>query len=461
MANGVASPTDIDHKVTIEDIGPSRKRLKFTVPGKAVAQQVESSMDMLVSQAELPGFRPGRAPRRLVEKRFGSGVRDEAKNQIVSSVYSKAVEQHKLAVVGDAEGNEELSKLELAPGKDMSFYLDVEVMPEFTLPALDGIEVIKPLIEPTKEQVDEQISRLAINEGTLESQDKASAGDYCIGHGIMKDAASGKTLVDINGAVIQIPPADKQGKGAILGVLVDDFSKQAGQPQAGDTVTVKTKGPDNHENEDVRGKDLLIEFKVTRVERIIPMSTDALVTKYGFESEQALRDSVQMRLSQRALVEQRVAMQQQVAKFLTDNVAMTLPERLTARQSERNLARARMDLMYRGLDETQIEERMAQLRRASGEQAGRDLKLTFILSKAADDMKIGVTQEEVMGRIHQIAMERNVRAEDVYKQLAQRNQLGYLAGQIREHKALDQILSKAKITEMPLADFNKKFAEKN
>lgn len=454
-----ASQSGLDHKVSIEDIGPSRKRLKFTIPGKAVAAQVESSMEMLVSQAELPGFRPGRAPRRLVEKRFGAGVRGEAKNQIVSTAYSQAIEEHKLAVVGEPEGNEDLNKLEVTPGKELSFYLDVEVMPEFTLPSLDGIEVFKPLIEPTKEQIDEQLSRLAINEGSLENQDKASPGDYCIGHGIMKDTA-GKVLVDINGAVIQIPPTDKKGKGAILGVLVDDFGKQAGLPTAGDTVTVKTKGPESHENEEIRGKDVVIEFKVARVERIIAMPTDALVRKYGFESEQALRDNVQMRLSQRALVEQRVAMQQQVAKHLTEKVQMTLPERLTARQTERNLSRARMDLMYRGLDETQIEERMAQLRRASGEQAGRDLKLTFILSKAADDMKIGVNQEEVMGRIHQIAMERNVRPDDLFKQLSQRGQIGYLAQQIREHKALDQILSKAKVTEMGLEEFNKKFSEK-
>ena len=129
----------------------------------------------------------------------------------------------------------------------------------------------------------------------------------------------------------------------------------------------------------------------------------------------------------------------------------------TARQSQRNLARARMDLMYRGMDETQIEERMAQLRRDTSVAAVRDLKLGFILSKAADAMEIGVTQDELIGRVTQIAQERGVRAEELLKQLSQQNQLPYLAQQIREHKALDRMMGSATVTELPLDEFNKKY----
>ena len=458
MADGGDMSVGIEHSVRIEEMGASRKRLHFTVPGGAVAERLESSMMMVMHDAAIPGFRPGRAPRRLVEKRFGSSVKGDTKNGIVSAAYSTAVREHKLAVVGEPEGNEELARLEIEPGREMSFYLDVEVMPEFELPVLEKIEIFKPMIEPTEQQIDEQIDRLKINDGELQSQERAGAGDYCIGHGVMKEVGNDKPLIDINGAVIQIPPADKAGKGAILGVLVDDFSKQAGLPAAGETISVKTKGPDNHENESVRGKDLVITFKVSRVERIIPAATDDVVKKYGFDSEAALRESVLRRLQQRAQIEQRMAMQQQVARYLLEKTSMVLPERLTARQSQRNLARARMDLMYRGMDETQIEERMAQLRRDTSVAAVRDLKLGFILSKAADAMEIGVTQDELIGRVTQIAQERGVRAEELLKQLSQQNQLPYLAQQIREHKALDRMMGSATVTELPLDEFNKKMS---
>jgi FKBP-type peptidyl-prolyl cis-trans isomerase (trigger factor) len=179
-----------------------------------------------------------------------------------------------------------------------------------------------------------------------------------------------------------------------------------------------------------------------------------LVDRYGLETEERLREMVMVRLRQRALVEQHSAMQQQAARHLLDHTSMLLPERLTSRQAERNLHRARVDLMYRGLDENQIEERVAQLRRNSSAAAVRDLKLMFILNKAATQLNVQVTQDDVMGRVTQIAAERGVPADKLARELHSKNQLGHIAQQIREHKALDAIIAGAKVTELPVDEFN-------
>lgn len=439
----------------VEEIGPSRKKLTITIPAETVNEQLETSMEALVADAALPGFRPGRAPRRLVEKRFGSAVAGEAKNQLIASAFSQAIEEHKITVLGDPEGNEELAKLELAPNTAVTFSVEVEVAPEFDLPTLDGLEIIKPMIEPTQAQVDEYIKRLAINEGSLEPHDKAEAGDYCIGTGVMK-IKGGEEVMRIPGAVIQVPPPEKEGKGAILGVIVDDFAKQIGTPKNGDTLHVKCKGPESHENEAIRGKDLEVEFQVDQCQRIVPASVADLVAKYGLESEQSMRESVMLRLNQRVLVEQQSAMRQQLAQKLHDAVDLALPEKLSSRQAERNLARQRMELLYRGVDEQQIEERIAELRTASSEMASRELKLFFILNKAAEQMEIGVTEEEVLGRIAQMAAERGERPDKLRKALMKNNQIQMIAQQIREHKTMDSLLGKAKITEMPAEEFNAK-----
>ncbi|MBL8746198.1 MAG: trigger factor [Phycisphaerae bacterium] len=453
-----ASPAGgVEHKVTIEDAGPSRKRLRFTVPGKVVAEQIEQSLGALAMSASLPGFRPGHAPRRLIEKRFGSGVREEAKNQIIASAYSSAIKEHKISVIGDPEGNEELAKLALEPGKDMHFHVEVDVMPEFDIPSTDGLEVFKPTFTPSEKDVDDQINMLAVNEGSLEPRDRAEPGDYCIGHGVMKDQ-EGKSLIDIEGAVIQIPPTDRKGKGAILGVLVDDFGKQAGLPAANETITVKAKGPENHENEQVRGKDLTITFEVAQVQRIIPCPMDELLRKTGLPTEESLREAMMNRLKQRAVVEQQGAMRQQIARYLVEKVEVPLPQRLTARQSEANLARARMDLLHRGMDDLQIEERMAQLRAASAASAVRDLKLTFILARVAQTLQVQVNQDEVLGRIAQMAVERRVRPDQMRQELEKRNQIGFVVQQVRDHKTMDALLARAKVSDISVEEFNKKFA---
>jgi len=445
-----------DLVVKVEDAGPSRKKLNFTIPAAKVTEQIENSLGVLMTQASVPGFRPGRAPRRIVEKRFGSSLREEAKNQLVSAAYSKAIQDNKIEVLTEPEGNEELAKLQIESGKDLKFYLEVDVMPEFELPNLDGLEIYRPLIEPTEDQVDDQIEKLAINEGSLEEQKKASPGDYCIGHGTMRDK-DGEVLIDIEGAVIQVPPTEKKGEGAILGVMVSDFGTQIGLPSPGDTLSVTTKGPENHEDERVRGKDLIIEFKVSQVQRIMPCPMDELLRRTGAPTEEQLRESMMTRLKQRAQVEQHSALRQQVSKHLVDSVEVPVPERLSARQATQNLNRARMELMYRGMDDRVIEERMAQLRAATAAAAVRDLKLSFILARITQQLKIEVSRDEVLGRVAQMAFERGVRPDAMRQELEKRNQLMFVAQQVREHKTVDALVQKSKVTDMPLEEFNAKF----
>lgn len=457
MSTAVAAPGT--NTVRVEDAGPCRKKLTITVPASSVAESFESQMATLAVEAALPGFRPGRVPRRLIEKKFGDAVRNECKNQLVSSAYSKAIEDHKLSVLAEPEGNEELAKLELDPSRDLTFSVEVEIAPEFELPSLDGIEVKKPIIDVSDQQVKEQIEKLRVNEGTLETQEKASPGDYCIGKGTMKDAADGKVLLDLDGAVIQIPEKEKGPKGAVLGVIVDDFAKQVGLPKPGDTLTIQCKGPDVHERLDVRGKSLEVTFKVERVERIIPAKLEDILAKVGMDEAQ-MNERVRSQLEQRAAVEQQSAMRQQVARKLIDMVKFEMPRNVSARQAERSLARARMELAYRGLDQAEIENKIAEMRAGTMEQAVGELKLFFIMMKAAQSFGVQVTEDEVNGRIMQIAADRRVRPDKLRAELIQSNQIGMVVQQVREHKAMDAVLARAKVSDIPLADYNKLVEQK-
>jgi trigger factor len=439
--------------VKIEDAGPSRKKITIEIPAETVTEQLGSSLDTLMVEAEIPGFRKGRAPKRLIEKKFGSAVRKEAKSQLVATAYQRAIEDNKLRVLGDPI-SEGLDKVELRDGEPLAFEVEVEVLPEFELPNLEGIAIKKPIIEVTDEMVESELDKLRLHEGRLEEREAPEPGDYLTGHGVMT-TAGGEKLVDINDAVVQVPPPEKEGKGMILGIMVEDFAKQLGLPKAGETATIKTKGPENHENEAIRGADVAVTFEVARVDRIIRAADEELVQGYGFQEPQQLRDAIKERMGQRIAVEQQTAMRQQAAKHLLDSTTMELPERTTAVQSERNLSRQRFELMHRGVPADQIEEHIAELRAASGDAAVRDLKLFFILDKAAETLDVKVTEGEMNSRIVQMAMANNMRPDKLRSELIQRNQVGQVYQQIREHKTLDAILAKATVTEMPADEFNK------
>ena len=455
----MATATESKNKVTITDDGPSRKKIEIEVPAEVVDEKLTGSLDTLAAEAELPGFRKGRAPKRLLEKKFSELIGREAKSELITSAYSQAVEENELKVIGDpiAEGVEDI---EVETGKPLKFTFAVEVLPEFELPELEGIEVAKPLLEVTDEQVDGELEKLAINEGDLEQRDEPEAGDYLTGHGIMTDSAKdGEEFYNIEGAVVRVPAKEDEGRGMVLGVVVEDFEKQLGMPKPGETATIKVKGPQNHEREDIRGKDLVVTFKVDRVDRIVPAPMADVVAKLGYESEEEVREMFKTRLGQRVLINQQAAMRQQVADHLLENVTMDLPERLTAGQAERLMHRQRVEMMYQGIDEMVIEQRIAEMRDSSSEQAAKELKLSFILGKAAEDLEVRVEEAEVNGRIAQMAAERGARPDQLRQQLIQSNQVGAVVQQIREHKTIDAIIAKAKVEEISAEDFKKKFAK--
>lgn len=445
--------------VKISDAGPCRKRISIRIPASSVSAKLKESLHAIAADAQVPGFRRGRVPSSLVEKRFGSALRAEAKNQLVSSAFSSAIESANLKVVGDPF-SESVQNIEVKEGQDLAFEIDVEVVPEFALPSLDAIAVRKPTLAVPDDIVESELNKVLINEGDLQSREKPEGGDYLTGHGIMV-GADGTEFYNIKGCVVQVPTADRNGKGMILGVIVEDFSKQFGLPTVGQTATIKTKGPENHEVEKIRGADLTITFKVDRIDRIIPAPIETVLKNFGLSEATQLRDGIRARLEQRVAIQQQSVMRQQIAQHLLKNTTIELPQRITAIQAARNLERQRMELMYRGVDPQKIEEHIAELRSASGEVAMRELKLFFILSKAAEELKVTVDEGEMNSRIAQIAMERGMRPDKLRQEIIQRNQAGLIYQQIREHKAMDAILARATISEMPAEEFNKLMAAEN
>ncbi len=442
-----------DHKVQISDAGPSLKKITIEIPAAAVESKIRTSMDLMAGQAALPGFRPGKVPRWLVEKKFGKSMRDQAKNELAGEAYRKAIEDSKLKVVADPSGGN-LDKVDIEEGKPLSFELEVEVLPEFELPPLEGVEVKKPTLEVSEQIIDDEIKKICINEGSLESHDTAEGGDYLTGHAIMK-GKDGTEFYNLKGAVVQKPASDKGGKGMILGIMVDDFDKQMGNSKVGNTFTIKAKGPEQHEVEGIRNNDLTMTFAIERIDRILPAKIEDIIQAFGMQDEKQLRDAIRQRLQVNVQIQAQGSMHNQVAKYLIDHTKLDLPARITANQAERSLQSRRMELLYRGVEAHKIEEHMAELRAQSNVAAVRELKMFFILFLASQQLGVQVRENEVNQRIVQMAQQRNMRPEQLVAQLRQSNQLNAVVQQIRDHKTLDAILSKAKVSEMSADEYNK------
>jgi trigger factor len=446
----------ISNTVKVEDVGPCRKRISIDIPAETVDGQIEMAFSSVAHEANIPGFRKGHAPRRLVEKRFGSYVKDETKSRLISSAYQEAVKDNELKVLSQPP-TESMEAIEIEAGQPVHFEVEVEVMPEFELPEIKGIKVFKPDAALPEGMVDEEIKKIGINEGSLDEREDSEKGDYLTGNAVMTDS-DGTEHYNIEGAVVQIPQDGDEGM--ILGVIVPDFAKQVGTPKEGDKLTIKLTGPENHEVEALRGKDLTINYEVVKVYRIVPAVLNDIVAKYGFNDEEQLREMVSAQLTQRAEVQQQTVMRQQITKHLADQTDFELPEGLTSQQAARNLERRRMDLMYRGVNPTEIEQHMAELRSSSAESASSELKQFFILNKVAEQLEVEVQEAEVNSRLVSMAMQQGKRPEQVRDELIKSGQAQTLLQQIREHKTVDMILNDAEIEEISAEEFNKKMETK-
>jgi trigger factor len=453
----MATATEVTpNTVLVEETSPTTRRITITIPADAVNDRIETSFGTLQLETAMPGFRKGKAPRALLEKRFGGALLKETRSQLVADAYSKAIEEKGIRPVTEPELTKESMDLELERNKPFAFSVDVEIIPDFEMPSVEGLPIKKPVADVTDEHIDQEILRQRYRWGTPNRIEEPLQNlDRMIGRAEVRVDGVDGVFFETEQALVVVPAVEDEGKGQLLGLLIDDLDKALLGKKAGDTVEVTTTGPEYHEREEVRGKKLTISYLIRAAERITPAEVSALVEKFGLGTEQILREQVKFALEQRRDAEQVAAQREQVFEWLLEKINFELPKKLSERQVARSIARQRLDLLQRGIDENTVEQRLAELRGQSEDQARSRLRLFFVLARVAEQFNIAVTEQEVAGRIHQIAQSQGMRADQVRQQLIRTGAINDVALQIREQKTADRILEKATVIDVPAEDWNK------
>ena len=462
MAESATTGDSLISDVKVEDIGPAAKRLTISISADAISEKLDDAIGALAAETALPGFRKGRAPRQLLERRFGSAVRSETRNQIVAEAYAAAIEEKQIKPVGDPEPVEKMDEIELEEGKPLTFAVDVEVMPEFELPGLDGVAVKKPIVELTDDHIGEELDRYKRQLGEASQLDEGwEEEDRVVGSIVATRKGEDEPFFTHDQVLVQVPGDEDGGRGQVLGLLVDGVKDKLKGTKVGDEITFETVGPEGHEREDIRGQDLVLQYTIRAGQRVVPASLEQVIETLGLPNEGILREQVKAALEDRLGEEQADAMRQQVCEWLLDSVDVALPEKLSDQQVVRSLEATRYDLLHRGMDPEEVETKLAELRAESEENALRRLKLFFVLRRLGDHFEVDVNQQELNGRVAAIAARRGLRPERLMQELQQSGRLNEVATQIREHKALDKVIETAKVTEISAEDWRKEMAAKS
>lgn len=458
--------------VQVEDLGPLRKKLSITIPRSLIDERLGEQFAELKREAMVPGFRRGRAPLRLVEKRFGHDVGDELSAQLVSNGYLAAVKKLELDPLGDplvwAQVREPasdesgmnktvvteklvtvekaLDHLRLPKEGDFAFSCEVELRPEFDLPDLEGIAVTRPVLTVTDQDVETEIKRRLAFRGRFEPVEggRIEANDLLIGD--LKVVVDGQAVKSETNAMI---PARDQ---VYEGLSLDGWGKLVvGQP-SGATVSLEVTFPEDYETPDLRGKHGTLEFTIHDLKRLaVPDLTSQLLEELGFEDESELHNLVKTDLEVRANNRVREAMRGQVIKYLVERTSFELPEKLSRQQTDAIVYRRMVDMLQAGLPEAEVNQRVDELRLRAAKEAEDDLKLFFLMDKIAQEREIDVSEDELNGAIAAMAGMRNMRFDRMRDELIKSRSMTALYLRIRDGKILDSLLDAAQIEDQPPA----------
>ncbi len=429
------------NKVTIEEVGPCKKKLSIEVPQETIKKMLDEQFKDLRKDAVLPGFRRGRAPMRLVEKRFGSDIRNQVKLKILANASQKAIDDNKIDMLGDPDIDYE--KVELPDSGPMTFSFEVEVRPQFDLPELDGIAIEKPRIEITDAKIDEEILDFRKHAGLWVPKDGGvESGDQAVVDVVMKIEGVEDEKRD-NIEVFARP------RGFVGSIPVEKLDELLAGARPGDSRQTTVEVAETFFLEQYRGKKVSMDIAIKEVKRLEPAEiNEEFLSRHGVKNMDELRNALKQYHASQAEQEARRAMGEQIYDYLLEHTKLDLPADIVAAQSTGILQRRYASMLMQGTPKEQIDQQMEDLRASSEEQAVEQLKVLFIMDKIADQLKIEVSEEEVNGQIAQIAMSRGRRPERMREEMEKDGSLTQFKLQLREQKVIEKLLETAKIEEV-------------
>ncbi|MBN1392360.1 MAG: trigger factor [Sedimentisphaerales bacterium] len=454
MAEEEQQSTELKNTVTIEQAGPCKKRVSIEVPEETVKKTADEQYETLRKEALVPGFRKGRVPRRLLEKRFGKETSEQVKLKLLAQASEAALKDNKLDVLRDPDIDFE--KVELPAAGSLKFEFEVEVRPEFNLPKLEGIPIEKQKLKVTNEQIDAEIEQMQKWSGiwTPRDEEKVELDDQIIADVVLKIEGIEEEQ-KLNNIEIYV-----RRNGFVGAIPVEKLDELLVGAKLGDNKKTSVAVPKTYFRQEYRGKKVDIQIAVKEAKWLKPAALDEnffqrIDVKDENELRGRLRDNLQARLEQQV----RGEMAEQIYKYMLDNTKFDLPLDIVAEQSTSLLQRQYSNLLMRGIAREQIEEHIEQLKAGSDQQAAEQLKTLFIMTKVSEKLGIEVTDEEVNGHIAQLAVQRGQRPERMREEMERDGSLAQFKLQVRENKCIAKLLESAKITEVEPRKETKKAEE--
>ena len=426
----------------VQKTSACERRVKVTVPRSDVETYFQNEYSELETTAYVPGFRVGKAPRKLVERRFRKEVADRVKHVLAIDALEQVNESSEFTPI--SEPDIDLAALVLPEDGDFVFEFTIEVRPDFDMPEWKGLKIERPVREFTSADVDAAIQRVLSRYSQMEfTNEPAALGDFV---DVTITVKSGDTILNkVEGDMVRACPTLTFHDGTIT-----DFDKLAVGVTTGDKFTAQLTLSADAPNEEYREKTVDVEFEVLSVRReSLTQVTDAFLQRIGYDNEADFRDTILDTLNRQLEHEQHRRMRRQITESLTVAATWELPPSLLKRQSEREFRRTVMELQRSGYEQEEILAQLNAIRQNSAAATAQSLKEHFILERIAEIESIVDAPEDYDTEVALIAAQSNSSSRRVRAQIEKAGEMDILRNQIIERKVINLISQNATFTEVP------------
>ncbi|WP_024793325.1 trigger factor [Tomitella biformata] len=424
-------------KSTVEQLSPTRVRINVEVPFAELKPDFDAVYAQLAQQVRIPGFRPGKAPAKLIESRVGRGsVIEQVLQNVVPTRYSEAVANDDIKALGQPDI--EVTKIE--DGDHIAFTAEVDVRPEITLPDFAEIDVTVDSVSVTDEAVDEQLEALRARFGTLVGVERGIVdGDF-----VSIDLAA-----TIDGEAVPEATADGLSHEVGSGQLIEGLDEVLLGVEAGGTTEFTTKLVAGER----AGEDAVVAVTVNSVKnRELPEADDEFAQLASeFDTLDELREDLKARVGQSKRSEQAGELRDKVLDHLLETVEFEVPEGIVQAETDNQIHEVVHSLDHNDAELDRLLEAQGssreQFETEAKESATKAIKAQLLLDTFADEKEITVGQDELTERLLFEARRGNIAPDQLAQQLQTSGRLGVLYAEVRRSKALAEIVQLVKATD--------------
>lgn len=413
-------------KIDMQSISGVRKKLQVEAPQDEVRIELEKAYQKIQKIAVLPGFRVGKVPRPLLEKRFEKHAREQMFKDLLPGLVQSAVKQAGLETISLPQ----ITDIQLKENGSLFVEIQVDIKPEVKLKSYKGFQLTRHTVEVTQDEIKKALQNLQEQHAEYRVvQDRtAKEGDYLVVQ--VEVFQEGKPPKKKERVWIPLDSSnDREGiVGQLVGVSIGENRR----------VTAKTEG----------GKAIHYEVKIQEIkEKQLPNLDDAFAKTVGnFQVLANLEQEIEKRIRQEKETQVHQALEAELLDALVAEAKLEVPESFVNSQIEKLVRETKRRLLTQGFQPNQIDAEEQSIRERVAPQAEKSVKVYFILDEIARLEKIEVQKEEAQERIGQIARRINRPIEEVDRYFEEKGLYIDLAEDIRQEKTITFLLKEAKYT---------------